>query len=55
MIELVNVSKKFGRKKVLENVSCMIDNGVYGASFLDSLVMRMGRCCTEIPVTISRV
>lgn len=30
MIELVNVSKKFGRKKILKDISCTIDCGVYG-------------------------
>lgn len=30
MIELVNVSKKFGRKKILKDISCTIDCGIYG-------------------------
>lgn len=30
MIEIKNVSKKFGRKEVLKDVNCVIENGTYG-------------------------
>lgn len=30
MIELQNVSKKFGKKKVLSNLNCQLEKGVYG-------------------------